>query len=417
MLLPSASSKFQPWLTVTMSTDSATRGSKAQRVGTQQVTRLFDGSMDDDVTAQPACNNLRYRRVVLADHLLAGRLDDGLGGVRERASDNDLTNIKQRAHDEGNRGESFSKALDDLLGARVSVGGRFEHPLGADAAIRGKREERASTRRHTATGRRITTRNHLLSPLTRQCAEAVGRSGIPDKVKCAQLTRAAASAAQQPSVHDESRAETLAGKKRGHIAAHALVTTCIFVTVHFLMTTYIHVTTRTATAITIGATVITGTDAVVVLFQKSGIFSNRGEVGVVFHNNVPRQHVGKTGVHAGPETLVAGGGMAVDVNRGGHAHHAEQDIFGARTNLVKEFRDQRGGGSTPLPGNFLLIPIRPPAFRTRTGNTRITCSRTTTGTRITRTSVATISARPLLGPARHYSGIKHHVTRHSAFAA
>ena len=119
-----------------MSTDSATRGSKAQRVGTQQVTRLFDGSMDDDVTAQPACNNLRYRRVVLADHLLAGRLDDGLGGVRERASDNDLTNIKQRAHDEGNRGESFSKALDDLLGARVSVGGRFEHPLGADAAIR-----------------------------------------------------------------------------------------------------------------------------------------------------------------------------------------------------------------------------------------------------------------------------------------
>ena len=64
-----------------MSTDSATRGSKAQRVGTQQVTRLFDGSLDDDVTAQPACNNLRYRRVVLANHLFTGRPDDRLGSI------------------------------------------------------------------------------------------------------------------------------------------------------------------------------------------------------------------------------------------------------------------------------------------------------------------------------------------------
>ena len=54
--------------------------------------------MDDDVATQPARNNLRYRRVVLANHLFTSRPNDRLGGIRERASDDDLADIEKRAH-------------------------------------------------------------------------------------------------------------------------------------------------------------------------------------------------------------------------------------------------------------------------------------------------------------------------------
>ena len=70
--------------------------------------------MNDDGAAQPARNNLRYRGIMFADHLFAGCLNDRLGNVRERASNDDLTDVKQRTHHEGYCGEPLPKALDNL---------------------------------------------------------------------------------------------------------------------------------------------------------------------------------------------------------------------------------------------------------------------------------------------------------------
>ena len=113
------------------------------------------------------------------------------------------------------------------LGARVS--GRFKNPLCSNMAVVGKREKFAVVLAVTLTITITITiaitlglsiripiapvrRNHFLGPLARKRPEAVRRSGIPNEVEGAQLARTTASATQQPSVHDESRAETPAGK-------------------------------------------------------------------------------------------------------------------------------------------------------------------------------------------------------------
>ena len=80
------------------------------------------------------------------------------------------------------------------------------------------------------------------------------------------------------------------------------------------------------------------------------MFGDRRKVSVVFHDNLPRQHVRETWVHACPEAPVAGGGLPVRVNGCGHTHNAQQHVLGARANLVEKSRDQRCCSRAPLAG-------------------------------------------------------------------
>ena len=195
------------------------------------------------------------------------------------------------------------------------------------------------------------------------------------------------------------------------MTTYFLATTCVLATTAFVAITG----AVTAFAATIGAAVPAGisTEAGLILVsQKPSLFGDRGEVSVVLHDNATRKHVRKTGVHAGPKTPVSYGGSPVRVNRCGHTHHAQQDVLGARANLVEYSRDQRRRSGATFSGNFMWIPTRVPAFTTT--------STSTTSPNLTTAGITDTCPNPNI--TRHHPpggrlGVKHYLPHRSALAA